>query len=68
MPAQTLSVWKRYCYWVNALPLKLFREDLVGQALQTLQEKHNIQRQDLFLQTKYSQTPLISPRLVIPYL
>jgi diketogulonate reductase-like aldo/keto reductase len=29
------------------------REDLVGQALQTLKEEHSIEREDLFIQTKY---------------
>ncbi|KIK00214.1 hypothetical protein K443DRAFT_614088 [Laccaria amethystina LaAM-08-1] len=35
---------------------KHYREDQVGQALQELQEKHNIKREDLFIQTKF--TPL----------
>ncbi|RDB16678.1 NADPH-dependent conjugated polyketone reductase C2 [Hypsizygus marmoreus] len=33
---------------------KHYREDLVGQALHELREKHGIQRDDLFLQTKYT--------------
>ncbi|CAL1706302.1 unnamed protein product [Somion occarium] len=33
---------------------KHYREDLVGEALQILQEKHGITREDLFLQTKYT--------------
>ncbi|CAA7260657.1 unnamed protein product [Cyclocybe aegerita] len=33
---------------------KHYREDLVGAALLELQEKHNIKREDLFLQTKYT--------------
>ncbi|KAJ7194198.1 NADP-dependent oxidoreductase domain-containing protein [Mycena pura] len=33
---------------------KHYREDLVGEALLTLQTKHGIKREDLFLQTKYT--------------
>ncbi|KAJ7268662.1 NADP-dependent oxidoreductase domain-containing protein [Mycena haematopus] len=33
---------------------KHYREDLVGEALQTLQTKHGVKREDLFLQTKYT--------------
>jgi diketogulonate reductase-like aldo/keto reductase len=33
---------------------KHYREDLVGEALQELQQKHGIKREDLFLQTKYT--------------
>ncbi|KAJ7045844.1 NADP-dependent oxidoreductase domain-containing protein [Mycena alexandri] len=33
---------------------KHYREDLVGEALITLQTKHHIKREDLFLQTKYT--------------
>ncbi|KAF8971226.1 NADP-dependent oxidoreductase domain-containing protein [Flammula alnicola] len=33
---------------------KHYREDLVGAALLQLQEKHNVKREDLFLQTKYT--------------
>ncbi|KAJ7346959.1 NADP-dependent oxidoreductase domain-containing protein [Mycena albidolilacea] len=33
---------------------KHYREDLVGAALLTLQTKHGIKREDLFLQTKYT--------------
>ncbi len=32
------------------------REDLVGAALLQLKEKHNINREDLFIQTKYLYT------------
>ncbi|KAJ3489139.1 hypothetical protein NLI96_g2335 [Meripilus lineatus] len=35
------------CIWVKS-------EDLVGDALKTLQEKHGIKREDLFIQTKYT--------------
>ncbi|KII92609.1 hypothetical protein PLICRDRAFT_37384 [Plicaturopsis crispa FD-325 SS-3] len=35
---------------------KHYREDLVGEALQIVRDKHNIKREDLFLQTKF--TPL----------
>ncbi|KAI0081940.1 Aldo/keto reductase [Panus rudis PR-1116 ss-1] len=35
---------------------KHYREDLVGEALQTVQEKHGIKREDMFIQTKF--TPL----------
>ena len=30
-----------------------YREDLVGEALQVLYEKHGFKREDLFLQTKW---------------
>ena len=30
-----------------------YREDLVGQALQELYNKHGFKREDLFIQTKY---------------
>jgi len=33
---------------------KHYREDLVGQALVELQQKHNISRRDLFIQTKFT--------------
>ncbi|KZT10871.1 Aldo/keto reductase [Laetiporus sulphureus 93-53] len=33
---------------------KHYREDLVGEALRLLQEKHGIRREDLFIQTKYT--------------
>ncbi|KAH9896138.1 Aldo/keto reductase [Cubamyces lactineus] len=33
---------------------KHYREDLVGVALQTLQNEHGIKREDLFVQTKYT--------------
>ncbi len=36
------------------LPLYFYSEDLVGQALVELQTKHNIKRQDLFIQTKFT--------------
>jgi len=38
----------------SACQPKHYREDLVGEALVQLQEKHNIKREDLFLQTKYT--------------
>jgi diketogulonate reductase-like aldo/keto reductase len=46
---------------------KHYREDLVGDAVQELQEKHGIKRGDLFLQTKY--TPVGGQDLTkpIPY-
>jgi diketogulonate reductase-like aldo/keto reductase len=33
--------------------MKHYREDLVGEALQELYDKHDIKRELLFLQTKY---------------
>ncbi|TRM58933.1 NADP-dependent oxidoreductase domain-containing protein [Schizophyllum amplum] len=36
----------------TACQLKHYREDLVGQALSTLQSEHGIRREDIFLQTK----------------
>ncbi|KAI0339930.1 Aldo/keto reductase [Trametopsis cervina] len=33
---------------------KHYREDLVGEALEILQKEHNIRREDLFLQTKFT--------------
>jgi diketogulonate reductase-like aldo/keto reductase len=36
-----------------AAQLKHYREDLVGEALQELQNDHGIKRESLFLQTKY---------------
>ncbi|PFH53694.1 hypothetical protein AMATHDRAFT_930 [Amanita thiersii Skay4041] len=34
---------------------KHYQEDLVGEALSILQEKHGIKREDIFIQTKYGQ-------------
>ncbi|KAJ3552405.1 hypothetical protein NP233_g12891 [Leucocoprinus birnbaumii] len=36
---------------------KHYREDLVGEALTILQDKHGIKREDLWLQTKYAHQP-----------
>jgi len=46
---------------------KHYREDLVGEALQILQDQHGIKREDLFLQTKF--TPIAGQDLTkpIPY-
>ncbi|GBE80564.1 NADPH-dependent conjugated polyketone reductase C2 [Sparassis crispa] len=38
----------------TAAQLKHYREDLVGEALRILQMEHNIKREDLFVQTKYT--------------
>ena len=35
-----------------ACQMKHYREDLVGEALQTLYDKHGFKREDLWLQTK----------------
>lgn len=31
-----------------------YREDLVGEALEILQDKHNIKREEIYIQTKYA--------------
>eukprot|EP00128_Syssomonas_multiformis_P018746 Colp12_sorted_trinity150504_noHs@6400 len=43
-----------------------YREDLVGSALNELQKKHSIKREDLFVQTKFSPLPAHEPHN-IPY-
>ena len=39
---------------VIACQLKHYREDLVGDALQTLCDEHGLKREDIFLQTKFT--------------
>ncbi|KAJ6500192.1 NADP-dependent oxidoreductase domain-containing protein [Mycena vitilis] len=46
---------------------KHYREDLVGEALLTLQNKHGIKRKDLFLQTKYTPTGGQTTAKPLPY-
>ncbi|KAF7376437.1 NADPH-dependent conjugated polyketone reductase C2 [Mycena sanguinolenta] len=46
---------------------KHYREDLVGEALQTLQTKHGIKREDLWLQTKYTPIGGQSMSKPLPY-
>ncbi|KAF7315701.1 Aldo-ket-red domain-containing protein [Mycena indigotica] len=46
---------------------KHYREDLVGEALLTLQSRHGIKREDLFLQTKYTPIGGHSTSKPLPY-
>ncbi|KAH9944724.1 NADP-dependent oxidoreductase domain-containing protein [Amylocystis lapponica] len=46
---------------------KHYREDLVGEALRELQEKHGIKREDLWIQTKFTQLLGQDRSLPLPY-
>jgi len=46
---------------------KHYREDLVGEALKILQEKHGIKREELFVQTKYTPIGGQDPSQPLPY-
>lgn len=52
----------------TACQLKHYREDLVGEALAILQDKHGIQRKDIFLQTKFTPISGQDIRQPLPYL
>ncbi|KAH9484878.1 Aldo-keto reductase family 1 member C13 [Psilocybe cubensis] len=51
LPAKALPVSPQY---VNKLDSITFREDLVGEALLQLQKEHDIKREHLFVQTKFT--------------
>ncbi|KIM75943.1 hypothetical protein PILCRDRAFT_98815 [Piloderma croceum F 1598] len=51
----------------TAAQLKHYREDLVGEALQELQDKHGIKREAIFLQTKYTPIGGQDPTKPLPY-
>ncbi|KAL1676252.1 NADP-dependent oxidoreductase domain-containing protein [Schizophyllum commune] len=51
----------------TACQLKHYREDLVGQALQTLYKEHGLQREDIFLQTKFTCIAGQDPTKFVPY-
>lgn len=47
--------------------LKHYREDLVGEALRTLQSQHGIKREELFLQSKFTSLSGQDPQQPLPY-
>ncbi|KAG6919374.1 hypothetical protein DXG01_006923 [Tephrocybe rancida] len=52
---------------MSACQPKHYREDLVGEALEILRKDHNIKREDLFLQTKYTPLKGHDTKLPLPY-
>lgn len=46
---------------------KHYREDLVGEAISILQTKHGIQREDLFIQTKFTSIDGQDRKKPLPY-
>ncbi|KAG6865488.1 hypothetical protein C0991_002200 [Blastosporella zonata] len=52
---------------IGRVRLNLHSEDLVGEALEILRRDHNIRREDLFLQTKYTPITGQDTKLPLPY-